>query len=60
MKLSTYSYINMAKAALNMMSVTLGKDFVEDGIYMNLIDIGWINDENLLEKVVRLVKEKGF
>ena len=59
-KLSTHSHTNMAKAALNMMSATSGKDFAEDGIYMNSIDTGWINDENPLEKAARLAKEKGF
>ena len=40
----------MAKAALNMMTRTSADALKNEGIYMNSVDTGWINDENPLEK----------
>ena len=51
-KLSDHPHTNMAKAALNMMTRTSGKDYAsKHSIYMNSVDTGWINDENPREKV---------
>ena len=49
----------MAKAALNMMTRTSAAALAAEGIYMNSVDTGWINDENPLEKAGRLAAE-GF
>ena len=34
------------QAALNMMTRTCADDLARDGVYMNSVDTGWINDEN--------------
>jgi NAD(P)-dependent dehydrogenase (short-subunit alcohol dehydrogenase family) len=36
----------MAKAALNMMTLTAARDYVKDGIHMNAVDTGWVTDED--------------
>lgn len=33
----------MTKAVLNMMTRTSAHEFVEDGIYMNSVDVGWVS-----------------
>jgi NAD(P)-dependent dehydrogenase (short-subunit alcohol dehydrogenase family) len=38
----------VAKASLNMMTRTSGKDFAQDNIYMNAVDTGWVTDERPL------------
>ena len=55
-----HPHTNMAKASLNMMTATSARDYAEDGIYMNSVDTGWINDENPLEKAARLATEQSF
>eukprot|EP00397_Hematodinium_sp_SG-2012_P037360 GEMP01040479.1.p1 GENE.GEMP01040479.1~~GEMP01040479.1.p1 ORF type:complete len:539 (+),score=123.59 GEMP01040479.1:183-1799(+) len=49
-KSPNHPHTNMAKAALNMMTRTSAHDYANDGIYMNSVDTGWINDENPLPK----------
>jgi NAD(P)-dependent dehydrogenase (short-subunit alcohol dehydrogenase family) len=49
-KTANHPHTNMAKAALNMMTRTSSDALKEEGIYMNSVDTGWINDENPLEK----------
>ncbi|ESL09595.1 oxidoreductase-like protein [Trypanosoma rangeli SC58] len=46
----THPHTNMAKAALNMLTRTSGKDYAQDGIFMNSVDTGWITDESPKEK----------
>jgi NAD(P)-dependent dehydrogenase (short-subunit alcohol dehydrogenase family) len=41
-----HPHTNMAKAALNMMTLTSASDYAESGIYMTAVDTGWITDEN--------------
>ena len=41
-----HPHTNMAKAALNMMTRTIAKDYRRYGIYVNSVDTGWITDEN--------------
>lgn len=41
-----HPHTNMAKAALNMLTRTAGRDFAKDKIYMNAVDTGWITNEN--------------
>jgi NAD(P)-dependent dehydrogenase (short-subunit alcohol dehydrogenase family) len=36
----------MAKAALNMMTLTSAPDYARDGIFMNAVDTGWVTDED--------------
>ena len=58
-KTPNHPHTNMAKAALNMMTRTSADALKDEGIYMNSVDTGWINDENPLEKASRLAAE-GF
>lgn len=45
-KTDKHPHTNMAKAALNMMTVTSAPDFARDGIFMNAVDTGWVTDED--------------
>lgn len=45
-KTDKHPHTNMAKAALNMMTLTSAPDYLKDGIYMNAVDTGWITDED--------------
>jgi NAD(P)-dependent dehydrogenase (short-subunit alcohol dehydrogenase family) len=59
-KTDKHPHTNMAKAALNMMTRTSAKDYVQAGIHMNAVDTGWITDEDPAEIAVRKVEEHGF
>jgi len=41
-----HPHTNMAKAALNMMTLTAAGDLAKDGIYINAVDTGWVTDED--------------
>ena len=41
-----HPHTNMAKAALNMLTLTSAPDLAKDGIYMNAVDTGWVTDED--------------
>jgi NAD(P)-dependent dehydrogenase (short-subunit alcohol dehydrogenase family) len=45
-KTDRHPHTNMAKAALNMLTLTSARGYAEDGIYMNAVDTGWITDED--------------
>ena len=45
-KTEKHPHTNMAKAALNMMTLTASKEYVKDGIHMNAVDTGWVTDED--------------
>lgn len=45
-KTDKHPHTNMAKAALNMFTYTSARDLVNDGIYMNAVDTGWVTDED--------------
>ncbi len=45
-KTDKHPHTNMAKAALNMMTLTSARDYVNDGIWMNAVDTGWVTDED--------------
>ncbi len=45
-KTTRHPHTNMAKAALNMMTRTSAAEFHGDGIHMNSVDTGWVNDED--------------
>jgi NAD(P)-dependent dehydrogenase (short-subunit alcohol dehydrogenase family) len=44
-----HPHTNMAKAALNMMTLTASSDFAKFGIYMNAVDTGWVTDEDPID-----------
>ena len=48
-KESRHPHTNMAKAALNMMTLTSSKDFAKYGIYTNAVDTGWVTDEDPID-----------
>jgi len=45
-KAARHPHTNMAKAALNMMTLTSATDLVNYGIYTNAVDTGWVTDED--------------
>jgi NAD(P)-dependent dehydrogenase (short-subunit alcohol dehydrogenase family) len=45
-KTDKHPHTNMAKAALNMMTLTSAPDYARDGIWMNAVDTGWVTDED--------------
>ncbi len=59
-KTTKHPHTNMAKAALNMMTLTSAPDYVRDGIHMNAVDTGWVTDEDPAEIVVRKQAEIDF
>lgn len=48
-----HPHTNMAKAALNMMTLTSASDFAKYGIYTNAVDTGWVTDEDPAELAKR-------
>lgn len=48
-KESRHPHTNMAKAALNMMTLTSAGDLAKFGIYTNAVDTGWVTDEDPIE-----------
>lgn len=59
-KTDKHPHTNMAKAALNMMTLTSAPDYVKDGIYMNAVDTGWVTDEDPMAVSLRKQKEHDF
>jgi NAD(P)-dependent dehydrogenase (short-subunit alcohol dehydrogenase family) len=59
-KTTRHPHTNMAKAALNMMTRTSARDYVNDGIHMNSVDTGWVTDEDPVEIAARKVVEERF
>ena len=47
-KTDKHPHTNMAKAALNMMTLTAARGLVDEGIHMNAVDTGWVTDEDPL------------
>lgn len=45
-KTDKHPHTNMAKAALNMLTLTSAPDYAKSGIFMNAVDTGWITDED--------------
>ena len=45
-KTDKHPHTNMAKAALNMMTLTSAPDYAANGIFMNAVDTGWVTDED--------------
>ena len=45
-KTDKHPHTNMAKAALNMMTLTSAPDYAKDALHMNAVDTGWVTDED--------------
>ncbi len=60
LKTTRHPHTNMAKAALNMMTRTSAADYHQDGIHMNSVDTGWINDEDPIELAEAKTEEHRF
>jgi NAD(P)-dependent dehydrogenase (short-subunit alcohol dehydrogenase family) len=45
-KTDKHPHTNMAKASLNMMTLTSAPDYAKSGIFMNAVDTGWVTDED--------------
>lgn len=52
-KESRHPHTNMAKAALNMMTLTSSAELAKFGIYTNAVDTGWVTDEDPIELAKR-------
>jgi len=59
-KTDKHPHTNMAKAALNMMTLTSAQDYVRAQIYMNAVDTGWVTDEDPHVHAARKQTECGF
>ncbi len=59
-KTDKHPHTNMAKAALNMMTLTSAPDYARDGIFMNAVDTGWVTDEDPLPDVERKQRTQDF
>jgi NAD(P)-dependent dehydrogenase (short-subunit alcohol dehydrogenase family) len=59
-KTPNHPHTNMAKAAANMMTRTCAEDLAQQGIFMNSVDTGWINDENPRDTAVRIATSHNF
>lgn len=58
-KTDKHPHVNMSKAGLNMMTRTAAADYVQDGIYMNSVDTGWITHEGAYSGRKKM-EAKGF
>ncbi len=59
-KTDKHPHTNMAKAALNMMTLTSASDYARDGIFMNAVDTGWVTDEDPAAHATRKREELDF
>lgn len=59
-KTDKHPHTNMAKAALNMMTLTSARDYAQSGIFMNAVDTGWVTDEDPAELSTRKQKDHDF
>jgi NAD(P)-dependent dehydrogenase (short-subunit alcohol dehydrogenase family) len=59
-KTDKHPHTNMAKAALNMMTLTSAPDYARDGILMNAVDTGWVTDEDPAQHATRKKEDLGF
>ncbi|HEY0095870.1 MAG TPA: SDR family oxidoreductase, partial [Archangium sp.] len=59
-KTDKHPHTNMAKAALNMMTLTSAPDYAKDRIYMNAVDTGWVTDEDPAMHAERKRQELDF
>ena len=59
-KTDRHPHTNAAKAALNMMTRTSASDYQRSNIYMVSVDTGWINDENPVDKAMKIMTNRDF
>jgi NAD(P)-dependent dehydrogenase (short-subunit alcohol dehydrogenase family) len=59
-KTDKHPHTNMAKAALNMMTLTSAPDYEKANIFMNAVDTGWVTDEDPAHHAERKVTELDF
>ena len=59
-KESRHPHTNMAKAALNMMTLTSAGELAKFGIYTNAVDTGWVTDEDPIELAKRKEEVHDF
>ena len=59
-KTDKHPHTNMAKAALNMLTLTSARDYAKDGIFMNAVDTGWVTDEDPADISARKQEEHDF
>ena len=59
-KTDKHPHTNMAKAALNMMTLTSARDYIEHGIHINAVDTGWVTDEDPAVHAQRKKDELDF
>ncbi|MFS8064777.1 MAG: SDR family NAD(P)-dependent oxidoreductase [Byssovorax sp.] len=59
-KTDKHPHTNMAKAALNMMTLTSAPDYAADGIFMNAVDTGWVTDEDPAVLSARKQRDHDF
>jgi NAD(P)-dependent dehydrogenase (short-subunit alcohol dehydrogenase family) len=59
-KTDKHPHTNMAKAALNMLTLTAAPDYAKSGLYMNAVDTGWVTDEDPLQHAERKQSELDF
>jgi NAD(P)-dependent dehydrogenase (short-subunit alcohol dehydrogenase family) len=59
-KTDKHPHTNMAKAALNMMTLTSAPDYAEANIFMNAVDTGWVTDEDPAQHATRKMVELDF
>jgi len=54
-----HPHTNMAKAALNMLTFTVARDYAKSGVYVNAVDPGWINLQHAAPQA-RTMTDAGF
>lgn len=54
-----HPHTNMAKAALNMLTFTVARDYAKSGVYVNAVDPGWINLQHAAPEA-RTMNDAGF
>ncbi len=59
-KTDKHPHTNMAKAALNMMTLTSARDYAKSGIFMNAVDTGWVTDEDPVGFATRKQRDHDF
>ncbi len=59
-KTDKHPHTNMAKAALNMLTLTSASDYAKDLLYMNAVDTGWVTDEDPVQHATRKQEELDF
>jgi NAD(P)-dependent dehydrogenase (short-subunit alcohol dehydrogenase family) len=59
-KTDKHPHTNMAKAALNMMTLTSAPDYAKSQLAMNAVDTGWVTDEDPAHHAERKTQELGF